>query len=175
MIKGRTLVFHDVCVDDAGFILSLRTDQEKGRHLSATSGDIESQVLWLKNYTHSSDQAYFLISYKEQKVGTVRLYDSQGYSFSWGSWIIQAGVPNHVAIESALMVYRYGLDYLGFTEAHFDVRKGNERVWQFHERFGAARILETSTDYYYSINAQMIRQALTRYKKFLPVDVIVTE
>lgn len=30
----------------------------------------------------------------------------------------------------------------GLLAAHFDVRKANERVWAFHERFGGVRIGE---------------------------------
>lgn len=51
-------------------------------------------------------------------------------------------------MESALMVYAYAVDHLGSKAAHFEVRKGNERVWQFHERFGAVRTSETDLEYY---------------------------
>lgn len=51
-------------------------------------------------------------------------------------------------MESALTVYAYAVDHLGFTAAHFDVRRGNERVWKFHERFGAVRVDENEEDYF---------------------------
>jgi RimJ/RimL family protein N-acetyltransferase len=78
-------------------------------------------------------------------------------------------------MESALMVYSYALDDLGFQAAHFDVRKGNERVWKFHERFGAQRITETDLDYFYTLGRQSIQRSRTIYSKFLPSDVAVTQ
>jgi hypothetical protein len=76
-------------------------------------------------------------------------------------------------MESALMVYAYATGHLGFTGSHFDVRKGNERVWQFHERFGAKRIGETDLDYLYRLDLAAIQAARLRYGKFLPNGVNV--
>src|SRR5690606_12411597 len=138
-VVGKTLAFRNAEVKDAAFILSLRTDAEKSRYLSAVSGELAEQEAWLERYAEADDQAYFIIEYQDEPIGTVRLYDPQGDSFCWGSWILHSSRPGQAAMESALMVYAYAIDHLGFTAAHFDVRKGNERVWQFHERFGAVR------------------------------------
>ena len=55
--------------------------------------------------------------------------------------VIREGSPSGYAVESALMVYQFaGAVSLGFTRAHFDVRKGNESVWKFHERFGGGGV-----------------------------------
>ena len=35
-VRGRQLLFRDATVDDAAFILALRTDEKKGEFLSAT-------------------------------------------------------------------------------------------------------------------------------------------
>lgn len=169
---GKTLVFRDACVDDAEFILSLRTDSEKNRFLSAVSGELAEQQAWLARYANAEDQAYFIIEYQNEPVGTVRLYDPQGESFCWGSWILKNTRPSQAAMESALMVYAYAVDHLGFKSAHFDVRKGNEKVWQFHERFGAVRTAETELDYLYRIEGPAIAASRTRYRRFL--DGLVT-
>lgn len=50
-------------------------------------------------------------------------------------------------MESALIVYAYAVDHLGFQAAHFEMRKGNESVWQFHERFGAERLSENEHEF----------------------------
>jgi RimJ/RimL family protein N-acetyltransferase len=70
-------------------------------------------------------------------------------------------------MESALMVYAYAFDHLGFAGAHFNVRKGNERVWQFHERFGAQRVAETELDYLYKLDGEAIASSRQRLRKFL--------
>ena len=172
-VKGKTLTFRDAHVGDAEFILSLRTDEIKSRYLSKTSANLDSQQAWLESYAISNDQAYFIIEYQSVPIGTVRLYDGRGNSFCWGSWILMEGRPGHAAIESALMVYSYAVDDLGFQSAHFDVRKGNERVWKFHERFGANRISETEQDYFYELSLSAIRSARENYARHLPSNVSV--
>ncbi len=170
---GKTLSFRDAEMDDAEFILSLRTDEKKSRFLSQTSSDLDAQRTWLENYAAGEGQAYFIIQHQEEPIGTVRLYDARDNSFCWGSWILKDGRPSQAAMESTLMVYAYACDHLGFSAAHFDVRKGNERVWQFHERFGAKRIEETELDYFYRLDLDAIQSSNKRYVKILPNGVSV--
>lgn len=172
-VQGKTLIFRDACVADAELILRLRTDAKKGQFLSATSSSVEAQRSWLQAYSASADQAYFIIERAGEAIGTVRLYDPQADSFCWGSWIVADGQPAHVAMESALMVYAYALDHLGFRKAHFDVRAGNEKVWRFHERFGAKRVRETAIDFFYELDHAEIQASRQRYQRFLPDQISV--
>ena len=174
IVSGHTLRFRDAVVHDAPFILSLRTDVEKSKYLSSSPNNVARQEEWLLTYRQAPDHAYFIIEDRSgEALGTVRLYDPRERSFCWGSWIIKHGAPASVAIESALMVYTYALDHLGFESAHFDVRKKNAHVWRFHERFGATRVAETDVDYLYEIAAERIRSSLTRYQKYLPSGVTI--
>ena len=161
-VVGKTLSFRNATANDAAFILSLRTDAEKSRYLSAVNGELAEQQAWLERYAQADDQAYFIIEYQDAPIGTVRLYDPRGESFCWGSWILHSSRPSQAAMESALMVYAYAVDHLGFTAAHFDVRKGNERVWQFHERFGAVRTAESDLDYFYQLDGKAIAASRER-------------
>ena len=175
-IRGKNLVFRNIATADAEFVLRLRTDPARGRHLSRTDGDLDGQIAWLESYRDGADQAYFIIERGGARIGTVRLYNAVESSFCWGSWIILPGQPPYASIESALMVYSYALDHLGFTESHFDVRKENKTVWSFHERFGAQRVAETDLDFLYKIDYQAIRLGLERYNRFLqgPVSVVMS-
>lgn len=166
-IAGKTLALRDATVDDSIFILSLRLDSSKSKYLSPTSSDINLQKKWLLDYEKSINQAYFIIDHANQNIGVVRLYDARDSSFCWGSWILASNAPNHAAIESALMIYSYAINYLGFTHSHFDVRKDNESVWRFHERFGAIRVSEDDMNYFYQIDKDSIENSLRRYGKFL--------
>lgn len=167
-------MFRDATAAGAAFILSLRTDMQKSRHLSHTPPDLERQRIWLEGYATSTDQAYFIIEPPDgEPLGTVRLYDPQDNSFCWGSWILKAGAPAHAAIESALIVYAYAIDHLGFQQAHFDVRKGNEHVWRLHERFGAVRTGESEQDYFYQLDAAAIAASRKRYQKYLPDPLLI--
>jgi len=173
-VTGKSLVFRNASVADAEFIISLRTDEEKSRYLSYTSPDVQMQREWLQKYAHVDDQAYFIIeSISGEPLGTIRLYDPRGESFCWGSWILKSGRPSGAAMESALMVYSYAVDHLGFRAAHFDVRRGNEKVWQFHERFGAVRVREDELDYFYDLGLDAIRNSLDKYRRSLPEPVTV--
>lgn len=173
-ITAKTLVFRNATPADAAFILSLRTDSRKAMHLSHTSPELDQQIAWLEAYADKTGQAYFIIENRMgEPLGSVRLYDPQDDSFCWGSWILKDGAPQSAAIESALIIYAYAIDYLGFKQAHFDVRKGNESVWRFHERFGAVRVAETEMDYQYQIGQNEISTARQRYKKYLPEPLTV--
>lgn len=173
-VRGKNLVFRDATAMDAAFIHSLRTDSHKALHLSETPPEISHQIAWLDLYKSRNDQVYFIIEDDSgDKLGTVRLYDAKGDSFCWGSWILKDGAPKNAAIESALMVYSYAVDYLGFRNAHFDVRKGNESVWRFHERFGAVRTCTSDDSYLYEIDLDAIKQARYRYKKYLDAQLTV--
>jgi len=171
-VLGNKIIFRDATAEDAEFILELRTDSKKSRYLNSTVNDLVQQKQWLKAYAQVKDQAYFIIeSINGELLGTVRIYDPQGKSFCWGSWILTKGAPQYAAIESALMVYSYAVDCLGFSAAHFDVRKENESVWRFHERLGARRVGEAEIDYFYEISLGDILAARIKYKKYLPDNV----
>lgn len=158
---------------DAAFILSLRTDGNKSRYLSKVSADLSAQQAWLEGYASATDQAYFIIECQKEPIGTIRLYDAQEDSFCWGSWILKDGRPSNAGMESALMVYAYAVDHLGFKHAHFSVHKSNQGVWEFHERFGARRVGEAEGEYLYSVPSTAIEKSRIKYAKFLAGSVAV--
>ncbi|EKM0362637.1 GNAT family N-acetyltransferase [Cronobacter turicensis] len=171
LIKGKNIILRNAQPDDAEFIVNIRTDAKKGRFISSTSSDIEKQREWLQSYLQSNGQAYFVITDMDgNSLGTVRLYDQQGNSFCWGSWVITDSAPSNTAIESALLVYHYALK-TGFSKAHFDVRKGNASVIKFHERFGAKRTGETELDILFEISKEAIQNSMEKYKKYLPTEI----
>lgn len=88
--------------------------------------------------------------------------------------MLRDGAHQTAAIESALMVSSYASDHLRFRAAHFNVRRGNENVWRFYERFGAECVGETENDYLYQINSEkMLAAARLKYNKYLPEIVTV--
>ena len=175
-IRGKTLVLRNANVADAAFILSLRTNPQKSRHLSKVSDDLDAQVTWLISYEERDTEAYFIIEDVHGiPLGTVRIYDAQDDSFCWGSWILLENAPSSAAIESALMVYAYALESLGFQHAHFQVQKANERVWRFHERFGAERIDENEEQYEYRLSNAAIKSSIDRYRRYLPQGIFFEE
>lgn len=168
-IRGKAVVLRNAVVSDAAFILSLRTNPQKAKHLSKVSDDLHAQVAWLISYEGRDTEAYFIIeNFHGVPLGTVRIYDAVGDSFCWGSWVLLESAPASTAIESALVIYAYALNSLGFQRAHFQVQKANERVWKFHERFGAERIAENEAQYEYVLSNAAIRSSVDRYRRYLP-------
>lgn len=173
-VIGKNMVFRNATTEDAEFILGLRTDPIKGKYLSATTADLDMQIAWLEKYKNDNSQVYFIIEDRHgERFGTIRLYDVRGDSFCWGSWILRDGRPSGFAMESALLVYQFALT-LGFKNSHFDVRKENTSVWQFHERFGATRTNEEGEDYIYTISHDAIQNSFEKYKKYLNDDIEIS-
>ncbi len=129
-------------VADAGFILALRTDPTRSRHISKTDASLEVQAEWMRDYEkrfEAGQEAYFIIRHEGADVGTARIYDYRPAedSFCWGSWIIRPGTPPGAAMGTPVAIYDLGFDYLCFSSAHFDIRKDNRSVWKFEEVIGA--------------------------------------
>lgn len=161
MLKAKNIQLRLVEESDAEFIISLRTDDNYNKYLSTIDGDIESQRKWIKKYKESEnkkEQFYFIIERIDgTPCGTVRIYDLENNSFCWGSWILNQDKTKYSAIESALLVYRYGFGELGFKNSHFEVIKGNEKVVQFHLKMGARIISEDSDNYYFRITENDVK------------------
>ena len=175
-VEGRTLVLRNAQSADAAFIHALRTDPVRARHLSAVPPALAAQSEWLEHYARDDAQAYFIVcdAAGNQPLGTVRLYDARGDSFSWGSWLLRTGLPARCAIETALMVYHYARS-LGFAGAHFEVRQDNASVWRFHENFGATRVDCRDNRFFYELAPDALTAALQRWRRYLPHGIRLVE
>lgn len=168
---GKNINLRTVEIEDAEFIYEMRQDQVKTRYLSKVTGTVESQKEWIKNYKKreiEEKEFYFLIESKsKEKLGLVRMYDFQDNSFCWGSWLIKENAPKTTAIESALQIYEFGFYKFGFEKSHFDVRKGNDKVIAFHQRFGAKIVDEDSLDYFFNFEKSDYEIIKQKYKRYL--------
>jgi RimJ/RimL family protein N-acetyltransferase len=173
-IHGRNIALRLASVEDAAFINGLRRDEERNRYISRVDDDVAAQAKWLAGYKvreAKGEEYYFIIELADgTPVGTVRIYDYRGDSFSWGSWVIAPGTPPTVAMESALLVYEFAFGPLGFKRCHFQVRKGNERVSAFHKRFGAQVVSENDLEYEFTYSREGYAGVRPRYAKFLPEE-----
>jgi acetyltransferase-like isoleucine patch superfamily enzyme len=169
--RTKHISFRLVDENDAEFILSLRSDVNKNRHLSTVNGKLESQIEWIRAYKQreqAKQEFYYIIQdAAQQQLGTVRLYDFKGISFCWGSWILSDGVPYYAAIESVLLVYEKAFYELGFEECNCDVRKQNTKVVNFHLRFGAVITGEDAQNYFMKVDKPIYEKSKSKYRKFL--------
>ena len=171
LLSGKNINLRTVEIEDAEFIYNMRQNQNKTKYLSRVTGTVESQKEWIKNYKQREEEKkefYFVIESKDkEKLGVVRMYDFQDESFCWGSWLIKEDAPKSTAIESALQIYEFGFYSLGFEKSHFDVRKGNDKVIAFHQRFGAKIVSEDELDYFFNFQKSDYEIIKEKYKRYL--------
>ena len=171
-LSARTIYFRLINENDAEFICSLRSDPYLNAYLSTSDNRISVQEEWIRKYKsreQKKQEFYFIICRKKDDlpIGTVRLYDflSNPASFCWGSWILNKNKTQSSALESALLVYKFGFDYLGFEQSHFDVRKENIKVNSFHKKMGAIETSRDSTNIYYILDKNQYNHNKEYYHK----------
>lgn len=162
-MKLKTISLRLIELADAEFVLSLRLDERYNRFLSKVGPSLNAQMEWINKYKvdeSNGQQYYFIIERLDgTPCGTVRIYDIGEDSFCWGSWILNDKKTRFAAIESALLVYEFGFDKLGFNKSHFDVMKANERVVSFHKKMGAILVKEDADNFYFEISKDMVNGA----------------
>lgn len=156
---------------DTQFALSLRASEQYNTYLAAIYPDVNAQAAWFKQYKVDEAQGleYCFIIERTDGVpcGTVRVFDLQADSFSWGTWILNQDKTLYAAIESAFLVYRFGFEQLGYQHAHFAVMKGNDKVRSFHQKMGAVQTAEDKLDIFYSIDKASVLHYQQRLSKIL--------
>ena len=163
ILPARTVFLRLVEINDAAFICGLRNKKKLNLFLSKSENSIESQ----------NQEFYFIISRKDnnQPIGTIRIYDFQKpSSFCWGSWILNENKTASSALESALLIYNIGFDYLNFEQSHFDVRKNNVKVNSFHIKMGAVKTREDNLNIYYKLSKESHLKNKEKYRNFLLGD-----
>lgn len=168
-VRGKNIALREVTLNDAAFLVRIRTDPELGKHLSPTAANVEEQEKYILSYLTSQTDFYFIITgYQQDALGSIRIYDIKGTSFCWGSWILLKEAPATAAIESALLIYDFGFFSLHYEKSHFDVRKTNTKVVSFHTRFGARIVREDDLNYYFEFDRHAYLQTRQRYDRYLP-------
>lgn len=175
-ISGLGIALRDASIKDAEFILSLRMDPRLNRYISKVNGELAQQEAFLESYSRNDDEAFFVIEDEDGcSLGTIRMYDQRDDSFCWGSWIVHPDAPRKTGTRSALLLYYYAFDHLGFKRTHFDVRQLNEAVWKFHEECGAVLSRETKLDRFYILAKSTWNEKIVRYSNILQDQKIVVE
>lgn len=171
-ILGKSIKLRYVRPSDASFILSLRLDDRRNKYLSPVEPDVKKQRAWIEKYQSRESEGtehYFIIETLDGvRQGTVRIYDFKGDSFSWGSWLLSDSAPTGAAIESALAVYDFAFNELGFSKCHFQVSRGNDRVIAFHKRLGAVETASNDDEFEFTYSRDTYESIRPRYSRYLP-------
>lgn len=168
IISGKNIDLRKVAASDAEFILSLRVDPLLNKNLSFVENDLDKQRKWICDNEENSLEWYFIIQNKNsQPVGTVRIYDVKEDSFCWGSWIVKPEARIYASFESAVLLYNYAFFTLGFTQSHFDVRKENKSVINFHLKMGAKIIKEDELNFYFIFKKESYQKKMEEHFKLV--------
>jgi RimJ/RimL family protein N-acetyltransferase len=139
---GQAFRLRPIALDDAPFVLALRTDERAAGRLHAVSGRLEDQVAWLDAYFERAEDWCWIVERirdgnPEGMLGVYALDRAAG-SAEWGRWILRAG--SLAAPESALLVYEIAFEELALNEVHCRTVATNASVLSFHDRAGLRRL-----------------------------------
>lgn len=159
---------------DAEFIVRLRSDDKLGRFIHASDGSVEQQIEWTREYKKREAAGldyYFVFSKDGDDFGSCRIYniDWTHLSYTSGSWIIQKGTPEDIAMIPSVMLSDIANEMLGLQIDLYDVRKGNKQVLRFHRRIlSAIQYGETELDYLFMSTPETRKQSKLRKLLDLP-------
>lgn len=133
-----------VTLEDAPFIVALRTDPLLNRFVHEISGRVEDQASWIQGYLLRPDDYYFIVEDADssEPQGTIGLYHakSESKNAEWGRWILKRG--SMAALESAWLIYEAGFSELQLANLCSRTLAENRAVVSFHDSFGASRVAE---------------------------------
>jgi len=153
-IPGFAYDLRPVTLDDAEFIVQMRSDAEKTRFLHPIELTVEAQQEYLQQYFERENDYYFVVERRSDKLreGLAGIYDLRlpARAAEWGRWILRPG--SFAAVESALRIYEAAFERLQLEEVCGHTFLDNKAVVSFHDRCGLERraILRD----YYQINGQ---------------------
>ena len=139
---GYAFRLRPVTLDDAQFIVDLRTDPERNQYIHATSRDPGTQRAWIEAYFERQGDYYFIVESKSsgRREGTIGIYnlDPAKRCAEWGRWVIQAG--SSAGLESAFLIYRTAFERLDLSMVYARTAVINEKVLSFHDSCHLPRV-----------------------------------
>lgn len=127
--------------DDADFIVGLRTDDVLTRYLPRISASRERQLEWFASYYKTPGDYYFIVERKIDGAaeGAISVYNIgvEPGGGEWGRWVLRHG--SLAAVESALLIYRFGLSTLKLGHMYSRTFAANLPVLSIHDRCGTRR------------------------------------
>ncbi|WP_107495974.1 GNAT family N-acetyltransferase [Thalassobius sp. I31.1] len=152
-----SLNVREIKVSDAEYIFQLRSDVTYNKYISKIDDNIETQRRFIEGYLEKNrtqrESFYFILENKTTgaRCGTVRIYNFNGDVFEWGSWILDEKKSRYSALETAILIYEYAFNILGFDRSEFEVNKDNVRVIDYHKKSGAEVIGEDDVNLYFRV------------------------
>lgn len=144
--SGDAFALRPAHIDDAEFILGLRTNPLLNRFLNPTSPRLDDQISWMLRQQDQQGDYLFIVERltDTRREGVISIYnlDSLSRSAEWGRWVMSPGSVG--ALESAAMIYRVGFENLGLDMLYCRTIAENRRVVAFHTSCGLVTSVERS-------------------------------
>lgn len=156
---------------DAEFIVSLRTNSELNKYLSATGSNVAQQAEWIRKYKlregMGSEYYFMAMDLEGKKLGLNRIYDFDNSSFEVGSWIFSANSPEGASIKADLIAREFGFETLQFSYCRFSVKKNNKKVLAYHTSFKPVIVNETEDEYHFLLSKESFINYRNKLLNFL--------
>jgi RimJ/RimL family protein N-acetyltransferase len=140
-VRGYAFGLRPITLEDAEFIVQLRSDPERTRFLHPIPLSVEAQRAYLERYFERENDYYFVVERHRDnfRVGLIGIYNvnCEERTAEWGRWILRPG--SLASVESVLRVYETAFDYLHFDEVYCRTVTENQRAVSFHDRYGLKR------------------------------------
>jgi hypothetical protein len=152
-------IYKLVTIEDAEFIVKLRTHPSLSRHLSSTSNSIEDQIEWIRKYKERESQGlefYILCSdvATNRKLGLNRIYNIFDNEFEIGSWLYEPDQEVSTSILGDIFARSFAFDIFNFTSCVFSVRKENKSVLRYHLSYKPQVINEDEQNLYFRLKRE---------------------
>lgn len=134
-IEGKYVVLRSVNIDDAEFIIKLRTNEKYNKFLHTTGNNISLQRSWIKQQQDREGDYYFVIqNQKGHVLGLISIYNINGKMAECGRWISEGNAFEN--LEAAKLIHEFGFRILGLELIYTCTVKENLTVVNFWIRFG---------------------------------------
>ena len=144
-ISGKYTYLRQVQVEDAEFILSLRTDPVYSLYINDTENDLDIQIEWIKQqYTKPYDYYFVICDLNHHSKGVISLYnfDSDKINAEMGRLICpKAQIQLY---ETLILIHDFAFDRLGLTRLFYKENPENYDVIAVTRKFGAEFVREGS-------------------------------
>lgn len=161
-IEGKYVNLREVVVDDAEFLVKLRTS-ERAQFLHKTDTDIQKQIDYIKKYLTRDNECYFLVEDTDKKpIGTTRIIKIDDEVFETASTIMMPGSTPAQTLEMIMLSLNYAFNVLGFKKLYSYVDKNNKQVITFNKFLGL-RIVREDDKYCYM---EAFQENFKRLKKY---------
>ncbi len=133
--EGFGIRFRPVQLQDAAFVVWLRSQEYAQGKIGDSATDVRGQELWFQNYFDRPDDYYFLIETAGGlPIGTHGFYDFENGTAETGRWVLRLGMP--AAAASVLLALDVAFRQLGLAAVRARTVATNLQVLSIHRKIG---------------------------------------